>query len=80
MIAMKATQLNDRKSLKIIQRLRIVVPFSSDREEPPNKTRGKAGPKTSKQYFFSTGKETEQLQTVRDTHIIFNANNLHTMS
>jgi hypothetical protein len=80
MIAMKSTQLNDRQSLKIIQRLRTVVPFSSDREEPPKKTIGKAGLKTPKQYLFSTGKSTEQIQTVRDTHIIFNANSLHTTS
>jgi hypothetical protein len=61
MIAMKSTQLNDRQSLKIIQRLRIVVPFSSNREEPPKKTRGKGGPKTSKQYLFFTGKATEKI-------------------
>jgi hypothetical protein len=57
MIAMKATQLNDRQSLKITQRLQIVVPFLSDREEPPKKTRGKAGLKTSKQYLFSQVKK-----------------------
>jgi hypothetical protein len=80
MISMKATQLNDRDRLKIIQRLRTMVPFSSDREKPPKKIRGKAGPKTSKQYLLSTSKATEQIQIVRDTHIIFNENSLHTTS
>jgi len=48
-----------------------MVPFLSDLEEPPNKTRRKAGLKTSQQYLPFNG-ENIVLPTVGDTHTIFN--------
>jgi hypothetical protein len=52
-----------------------MVPFLSDREEPPKKTRGKADPKTSQQYLIfhrQSNGENIVLSTVGDTHTIFN--------
>jgi hypothetical protein len=54
MIAMKSTQLNDRQSLKIIQRLRTVIPFSSDREEPPKENQRQGRPENFQTISFFT--------------------------
>jgi hypothetical protein len=53
MIAMKATQLNDRQSLKITQRLRAVIPFLSDREESKRKPEARQARELPNNIFFS---------------------------